>query len=60
MSGPLVAVSGKPLTEVHRLLIAVVSLVVGQRLQARRLGNMAHRRSCPEAHGLFLDQGLNL
>ena len=28
-----------PLTEVHRLLIAVVSLVVGQRLQARRLVN---------------------
>ena len=46
---------------VHRLLIAVASLVIERGLQGTLASVVVgHRLSCPTAHGIFLDQGSNL
>ena len=64
----LVAASGdQSLVAVLGLLVTVSSLVAEHRLQARGLSQLQHvsslvgarSLSCPEAYGIFLDQGLN-
>ena len=55
----VVASEGSSLVAVHRLLIAVVSLV-RHSLGAQASAVVVHGLSCPVACEIFLDQGLNL
>ena len=58
----LVAASrGYFLVAMHKILIAVASLVAEHRLLGARASVAeAHELSCPMACGIFPDQGLNL
>ena len=57
----LVAASkGCSLVAVQGLLVAMASLVVAQRVQARGLKVVAHQLGNPTACGIFPEQGLNL
>ena len=57
----LVAASrGYSLVEVFRLFTAVVSPVSEQRLWSAISVVVAHRLSCPDTCGIFLDQGSSL
>ena len=44
----------------HWLLLAVAFLAGEHSLESSGSGVVAHGLSCPEAHGIFLDQGWNL
>ena len=56
----LAAVMGYSLVALHRLLIAVASLISEDgALEQAGSGVAAHRLSCPVARGIFPTQGLN-
>ena len=48
-----------PIVEAHRLWDTWALVVVSYGLQSTESEVMAHRFSCPEAYGIFLDQGSN-
>ena len=56
----LVTVRGATLVLVHRLLLAVGSLVGGEQLSSSGLVIAAHTLSCPASCGIFPEQGSNL